>query len=110
MLRNCLLQSALPRGQVIIANLLSRALRGYDENRGGEPGVAVAESGGKGFLDLAPDPLSDRFVGLLLVDKAAGGAHDAGVLSFFLRGRGDDVGRLAVNFDRPPAGNGEEGS
>src|SRR5215471_9844572 len=89
---------------------LSRTLRCDQKDGGGQAGAAVAKSGREGCLDLAADGLSGRLVRLLLVDQPAGGTHDAGVLGLLVRGRGDDVGRLAVNLDRRESGGAEKGA
>jgi len=66
--------------------------------------------GGKGVLDLAPDCLPSCVVGSLLINQPAGGAHDASVLGLLLRGRGEDIWRLAVHFDCLEPGAAEEGA
>src|SRR5258708_39180644 len=66
--------------------------------------------GGKGVLDLAPDCLPSCVVGSLLINQPAGGAHDASELGLLLRGRGEDIWRLAVHFDCLEPGAAEEGA
>src|ERR1700738_1287411 len=81
-------------------NCLQRAPRRYQEDRGRKHHLAAPGMGCKGLDHLSPDRLTHGRVGLLLVDQAARWSHDAGVLGLRLRGRADDVWRLAMDLNR----------